>query len=101
MPSSFRSSNTSSDADAAPNPSCPTVESFSLDLQGLEQVLQAKSPTRWLEAQLLARLHRPIRLLRWAIVQADKLDSPGNRKRSQARLTRFRCEGAYLRRPDR
>jgi hypothetical protein len=96
MPSSFRS-NTSPDADATPK-NMPTVESFSLELQGLEQVLQASSPSRWLEAQLLARLSQPIRLLRWAIVQTDKPDSPINRKRREARLTRFRCEGAYLRR---
>jgi hypothetical protein len=98
MSSSFPSSRRSFDADASPPKNNPVVESFSLELQGLEQVLQAQSPTRWLEAQLLARLKRPIRLLRWAIVQADNPNTQNKRKRSEAKLTRFRCEGAYLRR---
>jgi|SRR6478609_3490671 len=99
MSSSSPSNSRPFDADASPpNKTSPIVESFSLELQGLEQVLQAQSPTRWLEAQLLARLKRPIRLLRWAIVQADTPNTQNKKKRSEAKLTRFRCEGAYLRR---
>jgi hypothetical protein len=75
-----------------PKPLSPTVESFSVALDGLEAVLYAPSPSRWLEAQLLSRLDRPIRLLRWAIVHVERT-SDGNP------TSRFHCEGAYLRRP--
>lgn len=76
-----------------PKPMSPTVESFSLSLSGLEQVLHAPSPSRLLEAQLLSRLDRPIRLLRWAIVHVESLSS------DDGATSRFHCEGAYLRRP--
>ena len=75
-----------------PLPTFPTVESFSLSMEGLDQVLHASSPSRWLEAQLLSRLERPIRLLRWAIVHVER--APDGVPSS-----RFHCEGAYLRRP--
>ena len=79
----------------SPPSAFPTVESFSLSLKGLDQALHAPSPTRWLEAQLLSRLDRPIRLLRWAIVDVERSQSDG----SGSPLQHFRCEGSYLRRP--
>jgi hypothetical protein len=88
-----RPSSSSEKASSIPPSAFPTVESFSLSLKGLEHALHAPSPTRWLEAQLLSRLDRPIRLLRWAIVdvkQSQKVSASGQR---------FRCEGSYLRRP--
>ena len=63
-----------------------TVESFSLGLEGFDQVLQAEQPIQAIEAQLMKRLTDPIRLLRWAIVRVE--DRPNGRM--------FWCEGAYL-----
>ena len=64
----------------------PTVESFTVSLENFDAVLQADSPTRYVEAQILNRLANPVRLLRWAIVRVTPADD--NRQ--------FHCEGAYL-----
>ena len=64
-----------------------TVNSFSLCLEGFEQVLRAEQPIQRIEAMLLARLEHPVRLLRWAIVKVETQQQTGQN---------FWCEGAYL-----
>jgi hypothetical protein len=59
-----------------------TVESFHLQLEMYLRLLQAADPISTMEEALLLQLDRPIRLLRWAIVQVDG--------------TTCWCEGAYL-----
>jgi len=63
------------------------ISSFSLRLEGFEQALQAEQPVQWVERQLMAQLEHPVRLLRWAIVKVERL---------QTGSQRFWCEGAYL-----
>jgi hypothetical protein len=71
---------------AVASPKGQTVESFSLCLEGFEQVLQAEQPIEMVEAMLLERLKNPIRLLRWAMVRIEPHhEGP-----------KFWCEGAYL-----
>ena len=60
------------------------VESFSLCLSGFSDILAAESPVERLEELMLARLDRPVRLLRWAVMRVAEDGS-------------FQVEGACLR----
>jgi len=68
-----------------------TVNSFSIRLEGFEQAFQAEQPIQWVESRLMAQLEHPVRLLRWAIVKVEKVET------TQTDHQSFWCEGAYLR----
>lgn len=66
--------------------SLPTVESFTVRLEGWQSVLKTDAPVQTAERMILAQLESPRRLLRWAVVRIAE-DEPGQP---------FWCEGAYL-----
>jgi len=80
-----------SPSQTTPQHKSQTVNSFSLRLEGFEVVLRADQPIEMIETMILAQLENPVRLLRWAIVRAEK-------KAEAQRETGlfFWCEGAYL-----
>jgi hypothetical protein len=106
------------DASTLPKAGSQMVESFSLCLDDFEQALHADYPAKWLEAQLLARLAAPVRLLRWAVVKVENverlktmtldaetgamdavaLEAGDMTEDMKSSARRFWCEGAYLRR---
>jgi len=69
-----------------PSKNKQTVESFTLSLEGWNELLKVGKPVETIEAELLSRLENPVRLLRWAVVKVEK-DTPNSN---------FWCEGAYL-----
>ena len=68
-----------------------TVNSFSLRLEGFQQVLRAEQPIEQIETLILAQLENPVRLLRWALVKIETATEA-----QQDVGQGFWCEGAYL-----